>query len=422
MTKSRTGRRFITTTLLSVILTAGMVACGGSDDGGDSAAEPSANESVLGTPNKATGTPITIGFISDGKSQAIDVSDEIRGAVAAADYANEYLGGIGGHPIEVKSCEALAQPAAAADCANQMVQAGAAAVVGPTPGELDHLIDVLSPAKIPLVVHSGTTQKGLSAPGVYLLTNGTAYFASSATAAKDEGLKNTVGIAIGVPGAEGPTRQIGSLIWGNAGLDFSVVGIPPGTADMTPQISAAGGDADNFFVIGNDSFCTSAFKAIKTTKPNAPIFAIDRCLTIGGGSSIPNGYEGINVATTLDLSPDAPDSQLYSAVLAKYGDGAKFGNLSSVGYAPMLGMIKALNAAKVTDPTAETVMAAMKTAPPTEYPLTNGLMFQCNGEQLPISPNICSANGLLAKATKNGELTDYQKVTVDPSLYDTPGA
>ncbi|MBA4022607.1 MAG: branched-chain amino acid ABC transporter substrate-binding protein [Gordonia sp.] len=422
MQKSRTGRRLIATTLLSAALTAGMVACSSSDDGGDTAAEPSANESVLGTPNKATGTPVTIGFVSEGQSQSIDVTDEIRGAEAAANYANEYLGGIGGHPIEVKSCQALAQPAVATDCANQMVQAKAAAVVGPTPGELDNLVDVLSPAGIPLVIHSGTTQKGLSSPGVFSLTNGTAYFAISATAAKDEGLKNTVGVAIGVPGAEGPTRQLGSLIWGNAGLDFSVVGIPPGTADMTPQISAAGADADNFFVIGNDSFCTSAFKAIKTTKPTAPIFAIDRCVTIGGGSSIPNGYEDINVATALNLSPDAPDSQLYSAVLAKYGDGAKFGQLSSAGYAPMLGMIKALNAAKVTDPTQQTIMEAMKTAPPTEYPLTNGIMFQCNGKQIPISPNICSADGILAKATKNGELTDFQQVTIDPKLYATPSA
>jgi branched-chain amino acid transport system substrate-binding protein len=420
MQKLRTGRRLLAATLLSATLTAGMVACSSSDDSGDSAAKPSANESVLGTANKATGSPVTIGFVSEGKSQAIDVTDEIRGAKAAAAYANDYLGGIGGHPIEVKACEALGQPAVATDCANQMVQAGVAAVVGPSPGELDSLIDVLAPAGVPLVIQSGTTQKGLSTPGIFSLTNGTAYFAVSATAAKDQGLKNTLGIAIGVPAAEGPTKQIGAMIWGNAGLEFNVAGIPPGTADMTPQISSAGADADNFFVIGNDSFCTSAFKAIKTTKPTAPIFAIDRCITIGGGSSIPNGYEGINVATALNLSPDAPDSKLYSAVLAKYGDGAKFGQLSSAGYAPMLGMINALNAAKVTDPTQLSVMAAMKSAPPVEYPLTNGIMFQCNGKQISISPNICSADGILAKATKNGELTDFQQVKIDPSLYAKP--
>ncbi|NMD61414.1 UNVERIFIED_ORG: branched-chain amino acid transport system substrate-binding protein [Nocardia globerula] len=420
MQKLRTGRRLLAVTVLSATLTAGMVACSSSDDSGSSAAKPSANETVLGTPNKATGSPVTIGFISEGKSPSIDTTDEIRGAKAAAAYANDYLGGIGGHPIEVKACEALAQPAVATDCSNQMVQAGAAAVVGPSPGELDNLIDVLSPASIPLVIHSGSTPKGLSSPGVFSLSNGTAYFAISAVSAKDQGLKNTLGIAIGVPGAEGPTKQIGGLLWGNAGLKFNVTGIPPGTADMTPQIASAGADADNFFVIGNDSFCTSAFKAIKTTKPDAPIFAIDRCITIGGGSSIPNGYEGINVATSQNLSPDAPDSQLYSAILAKYGDGAKFGQISSVGYAPMLGMIKALNAAKISDPTKETVMAAMKSAPPTEYPLTNGIMFQCNGKQIPISPNICSSDGIVAKANKNGELTDFQQVKIDPSLYAAP--
>ena len=416
MHKSNARRRLLAATLLTGALTASLVGCS-SDDGG-SAAEPSANEAALGTPNKATGTPVTIGFISEGKSQTIDTTDEIRGAKAAAAYANDYLGGIGGHRIEVKSCEALAQPAVATDCANQMVQAKVAAVVGPTPGELDSLVDVLSPAGVPLIVHSGTTQKGLSSPGVFSLTNGTAYFAIAATTAKDKGYKKTVAVSIGVPAALGPTKQVGGLIFGNAGVGYTVVGIPPGTADMTPQISSA--DADNYFVLGNDSFCTSAFKAIKTTKPDAPVFAIDRCISIGGGSSIPNGYNGINVATALNLSPDAPDSKLYSAVLAKYGDGAKFGALSSAGYAPMLGMIKALNANKVTDPNQQTVMVGMKTAPPTEYPLTNGIMFQCNGKQIPISANICSADGIVAKANKDGELSDYKQVTIDPKLYATP--
>ncbi len=39
-----------------------------------------------------------------------------------------------------------------------------------------------------------------------------------------------------------------------------------------------------------------------------------------------------------------------------------------------------------------------------------------------ISPNICSADGILAKATKDGELTDFQQVTIDPKLYATPAA
>lgn len=421
MHTARTTRKWLAALLLSASLTAGMVACS-SDGSDDSASEPSANESALGTPNKATGTPVTIGFISDGKAPTVDNTDEIRGAEAATTYANEYLGGIGGHPVEVKACEALTQPAVATDCANQMVKAGAAAVVGPTPGQLDPIIDVVAPAGIPLVIHSGSTPKGLSTPGVFALTNGTAQFAIAASAAKEQGYKNTVGVAIAIPAAEGPTRQLGGLIWGNAGVGFDVVGIPRSTADMTPQISAADGDTDNFFVIGTDNFCISAFKAIKTTKPNAPIYAIDRCITIGSGSSIPNGFKGINVATVLNLDPAEPDSQLYSAVLAKFGEGAKFGQLSSSGYAPMLGMIKALNAAAVTDPTPQTIMEGMRTAPPTEYPLTNGIMFQCNGDQIALSPNICSADGFLATATKNGEFENYEQVKVDPALYKAPGA
>ncbi|MEV0766798.1 ABC transporter substrate-binding protein [Nocardia salmonicida] len=415
--RRRGWRLTATSALLSGVLVAAATGCGSNDETAPSVS--SASEATLGTPNKATGDPITIGFISEGKAAAIDNTDEIKAAEAAAAYANNYLGGLGGRPVQIKACETLAQPAKAKDCANQMVAANVAAVVEGVSGEVDQTIEVLAPAKIPIIMHTASTQTALVTPGVFMMFNGLSYFGAPASAAKAAGATKTAMVVIGVPAAEGPARQVGALLYGNSGVKVNVVAVPPGTADMTPQITAA--DAgDRFHVMGNDTFCTSALKAIKTVEPDAKITIIDRCISLGSGKAIPGGYQGLDVVASTDLATDTPDGKLFTAVLDKFGDGAKFGATAAFGYAPMLGAINALNAAKLAEFTPAAITAALQSAAPTQYPLSGGIMFQCNGKQIAMSPNVCSADGIMATASADGTLSDYRRIPADPSLYTMP--
>jgi branched-chain amino acid transport system substrate-binding protein len=418
---STSGRRRALAAILPAALALSVTACGSSDDGakGDSGTD----SAVLGTPNKATEAPITIGVISEGKGQAVDQSDEIRGAQAAAAYANDYLGGIGGHKITVKVCEVRQDPAMAKDCANQMATAKVSAVIEGTLAEVDQTIDVLSPLGIPIVAASGSTQKALSSPNYFSLFNSLSYFGVPAADGKAQGVKKAALVVIAVPGAEGPARQVGGLLYGNAGIDLDVTAVPPGTADMTPQIAAASKKgAELFHVFGNESFCTPAIQAIKTIDPKAKITVISQCLSPAGAKAIPGGYEGVHVVTTADLDPASDETKLFDAIISKYGDGAKQGVISASGYSPMLGLINALNGAKATDTSAAGVIAGLKAAPPTNYPLGAGVQFQCNGKQMSLSPNVCSSGGILASATADGKLTDYKAIPNDPTLYSKPAA
>jgi branched-chain amino acid transport system substrate-binding protein len=406
-----------------------LAACGSgsnSTSGGTPASTGStstADSAVFGTPNKATGTPITIGVISDGQGSAIDESDEYKGAEAAAGYANDYLGGIGGHPINVKVCQSHQDPAAATDCANQMVSAHAAAVIEGTLAEVDQTIAVLSPAKIPLVAGAASTQAGLSSPYVYSLFNGLSYFGVPAAEGKELGATSADMVVIAVPGAEGPAKQVGTLLYKNAGINLTVTAVPPGTADMTPQITTASASKPGLYhVFGNDSFCTSAIQAIKTVDPSTPIIALSQCLSPAGAQTIPGGYAGVKVVTTSDLDPASPETKLFDAAVAKYGDGGGATLVGAQGYSPMLGMINALNAAKISDVSPAGIAAALKTAPPTTYPLAAGAKFQCNGKAMAISPNVCSSDGILAEANADGTLTNYQLVPADATLYSLPKA
>lgn len=419
MTRRRT---FTTTTLLSVAALISVVGCGSSADGETTATPSNIDPAVLGSPNPATGEPITIGFISDGKGEKLDNTDEIRGARAAAAYANEYLGGLGGRPIEVKVCEVRQNPAAATDCANQMVTAGVSAVMEGALAEVDQTISVLAPAGIPLIIHSSATEAVQQTPGVFSLFNGLAYYGVPASDARDQGVDKAALIGIAVPGVEGPARTTGVQLYDNAGVELKVTAIAPGTADMIPQITAADADGPQLYhLFGNDSFCTSALKAIRTVDPTAAVTMIDTCISQNSSKSIPGGYADTRVVTTANLDTSTEDAALFQAVLDQYGDGAQLRANSAFGYSPVLATVTALNSFGISDFSPAGVTDALRNAPATEYPMAMGGTFQCDGQQMGLSPNMCGSSGLIATADENGVLSDYRLIEADSKLYSDNG-
>ncbi len=76
----------------------------------------------------------------------------------------------------------------------------------------------------------------------------------------------------------------------------------------------------------------------------------------------------------------------------------------------MLGLIRALNAAKLTDTSAKGVLAALKIAPAVPLPLGGGATFQCNGKAVSLSPFICSAAGTIADTGASGTLSNFKAI------------
>ncbi|MFE9320722.1 ABC transporter substrate-binding protein [Nocardia sp. NPDC052278] len=370
----------------------------------------------------ATGEPVTIGFISEGKAAAYDTSAEIAAANAAVSYINDHLGGLRGHKVVLKTCESKGNPAAATDCANQMVGGGAVAVAEGALGLADQTIDVLSPAGVPLLLNYGTTPKSLSAPNVFSLMNGTAaIFATPAALAKEKGITKAAMVTIDVPGATETAKQIGKLTFANAGAALDVVTIPPGTPDMTSQIAAAKrNDPGMWAVLGETTFCGGALKAIRTAAPDAPVVVNDRCVSPSISSSIPGGFEGVQVGTTSNLDPANNDVKLFQAALDQYASGTPVNATSAGGWAPVLALAEALNSAPGTDVTRQSILEGLRTAPPQKYPLTNGIDFQCNGKAFPMSPNVCASDVIVAMADRGGKLGDYRILETDPALFTPP--
>src|SRR5260221_8979896 len=117
---------FISTVLLA---TAACSSDKPTSSGNGSGSSSSDAGSVLGSPNKATGTPIKIGFVYDGPGAAGDATDNFTGGKVAAQYANDFLGGINGHPIDLQGCDTTNTPAGGTQCAITLTNDKVAAVV-----------------------------------------------------------------------------------------------------------------------------------------------------------------------------------------------------------------------------------------------------------------------------------------------------
>ena len=363
-------------------------------------ADVRAATSPLGTPKKATGSLVTLGFVSDGKTDTIDASADIDGAQAAVSYANNYLGGLAGHKIALNVCETKQTPSGATDCATNMVQAKVPIVLSGVSGQAGAIYQGIKDAGVPYLQYGALDQGILAGPpaSVFVLTNSIATaIVGPAGIAADAGIKQAGILVIDVPSASGAAKQAAPLFYKNAGVTPDIIVVPPGQADMTPQVQAGISNGDGAFALfGSAPFCTSAIKALTTVGFKGPITAIEQCVDSTSAKATNGGYKGVNVLSSRN-STNKEYAQ-YLAVMKKYAKGVDTGGVAPGGYASVLALVRALP--NLTgDVTAQTISEGMAAAPPTPLPLGGGIMFQCNGKQVSLAPPICTTQVLKAKFT-----------------------
>ncbi len=280
-------RRKAIAVLSAVLLLA--AACGDDDDTGGqeedsadtTAASGSDGEDLLGPEDPASGEPVRIGMVSDGATQAFDNTDELRAAEATAEYWNTHKGGVGGRPVEVVTCETGADPAGAADCANQLVEQD---VVAATLSQSAVGLDVWEPlhaAGIPtLWFQAGGEEIATDDQSSFIIFNPEeTLLGLPVSVAESEEADRVAFVVIDVPQALVTLEGAGPIME-EAGLEYDVVPIPPGTADMTSQMQqVAESGADVVQVVGNDAFCIAAFNGLNTVGYEGAVTSITQCIT-----------------------------------------------------------------------------------------------------------------------------------------------
>lgn len=377
----------------------------------------------LGAPNPATGEPVKIGLITEsgagGGSQGAQTSIAFG---IAAQYLNEYQGGIAGHPIEIWECANESTPAGAQDCAQQAVEQNVVAVVVPFDCCGDDQVPIVTGAGIPYVVASGSANSHLTTPGAFSLSGGyVATLGGVAKHAAEQGFEKVTHIVIDVPSAVGAATQIGGLVFANAGVEYEVVAVAPGTPDMTPQLSTAGDAA--VMVTGDISFCTSFNQAYDTLGLTNPKYQIATCIDPSVIESIPTAFEGSFLPT--GVSNEDADADLFAAIVETYGgdedidpDPLRSGTIAGP-LAHLINFARFMEGVE-GDITAETVMERMRTAKDVPLFLSSGATATCDGTAIPILPNVCSTGILMATLDANAQPVDIAPVDLT-GLYTPPG-
>jgi branched-chain amino acid transport system substrate-binding protein len=416
----RTGTkwRVVCGLVAAVALLAGACSDDDGDDGGSGDTSTTVDvAAALGEPNPASGEPVKIGLITEGGSEAIGSQSELteQGARIAVEYANQYLGGIGGRPIELVVCGNGATPAGAQDCANQMVENGVVAVTLPFTGFGASQAPIITGAGISYVTGSGNSAEELTAPNAFALTGGyPGTLGAFAKHAQEHDVKRFAMVTIDVPSATQAAETLGGMVFKNAGVEYEVVAAPPGTPDLTPQVqSAVDGGADAIGVTGDVTFCTSFLQAYQTLALTETKYVIAPCVDPTVIESLGDVLAGSWIATITSNSGE--DADIYSAIVDLYApdEGIDADPNVSVGVAAgvgaVLNLVRAMDGL-TGDVTKETVLAQMKAAKDVPLFLGGGQTFTCDGTAVPIMPNVCSAGFQMGTLTADGQIEDLEPV------------
>ncbi len=369
----------------------------------------------LGETNEATGAPIKVGVVVDAASGTADSSPILDMVKATLQYANDHLGGINGHVIEVEECLTQGTPAGATLCGVQMVQSGVAAALVPVSIQDGSIFEGMAGSNIPYFTYTSATPSILGSPGAYLLTNPISQIAVPGLVAQEAG-HDTVGfIIIDNPAATGPITAIAEPMYRNLGIALQIFPIAASVADMSPNIQAAIlGGADVISVTGTDEFYIRAVNALRQQGFEGPVVtgALSQSVIDGVG----DGIVGIVGTGTSTDDPTDEDVQLFDAVIAEYAPGLVPDAQTPGAFADALAFVRALTG--VTDAVdAASVTAALSAMPePVPLPLGGGITFQCGTAPVAFAPNICSTNVVQWTYGEGGERSDFGLLNVPPEI------
>jgi len=411
-------RRWLSSLSIAVVLVA-VSACGSdeSGSGGASGTTTTVDLSVLGPKQPATGSPIKVGLIVDGKSDALDSTSVMEAGKATVEYANEHLGGVNGHPIELETCETGQTPTGATTCAVRMIDAGVAMVITPLSAQDAAVVSGLKDSGIPYLTFLTATPSIVVNPNAFVLPNPFAAIAAPAAIARERGIKKVGLVVIDVPATTGPISALAKPIFAKANVEFDMVNVSPQVADLTPQIQEAISNGDEMLVIGgSDQFAVSALKAMKQLGFEGDIMLAGGASATNVAQALPGELKGVTTVSPMTSDAANEDVKIYDAVMAKYAGDVERIAVTPNGFAAVLGFVRGLTGAADAVDAASITKALGSMPEPVDLPLGNGNTFQCGAKPVAFAPSICSVAVLQGTLDGDGQGHDFTTVDVSGLL------
>jgi branched-chain amino acid transport system substrate-binding protein len=410
----------VTLAALAITAFTGVTACGQVAAPEPSAAQ-AANDPLLGPVDQATGTPVRVGLYNVEGTQLSDLRSTGDAAVAAAEYANEHLGGLAGHPIEVVRCADKVELAAAQACAEEFVRAGVVAVVAGQPATADAVVPAVTAAGIPWVGSSPVSRAELGSEDAFFFAPGAVgNLGAYAQYAADLEYRNVVIFGVDTPDLNALIETVGKAIFGRVGISLQLVSVPAGPIDATPLVEEGlADDPDAVLVLSESTVCRSVLSALQTLGAEQPKLVGTACADRGvidtlGDAALDNAVV-FGAGDPSGLHPEARD---YRAVMQQYAPEDEPTGMTTLGYVSMLGFVRAVNTSGLPDGpvTGEQISTALRAAVDVPRPLGNSSTFSCDRSRLPtqlVKATICTSEVLYADFT-GGVAGRYNKIDVAP--------
>ncbi len=378
----------------------------------------SAAKLLLGAPKQATGEPVKVGVISDGRNPTQDNS--IEGDVAKETFA--YLdgyGGIGGRPVKVYICETHGDPGGATDCANQMIQNGVVAVVIGQSAVVTNVYTPLHAAHIPTFLY-GVFDKTVLGDTTSTFALGNPFSASSdlpIAVAKANKIKKVAIAVIDVPAATSFWESEGPAQFKKAGIGLQVVRIPVGAADVTPQMQRiASSGVGLVHTIGANTTCIAVLNGLHAVGYTGKVSTLTNCIDASTRKAVPvSVLKGVYEWSTAPIGdPTDPGLAIYEKEIAPKVKGhVDPGTAGELMFISIMGFHVALEG--ITGAiTPQNVIATIKKMPSKLRPGGGGLHFRCNGKAVSGNPALCEPGGLVTQLDDKGQPTVYKPVGDTP--------
>jgi branched-chain amino acid transport system substrate-binding protein len=370
------------------------------------------------TPVAAEGEPIKIGMINQENEIFGDFPELRQAALAAVEWVNNELGGVGGRPLELLPCNTNFSPEEARQCALDHVRAGVVAVTAGINIQSETAMAVYEENGIPLLGGIPVNDIDMTSEIAHQWSGGTAgmFSAWSSFAVEELGAEKIVmAVAEFAPNIEAAER-FGRTVAESLGAEVELITFPLTETDYAPTMNkVADLDPDAVFIAAVDTGCIASIQAANAVGLDIPRFFSGACASPDIEEQLGEDIHGAIFAIESIIETDEPeiDRSLYFDVVSTYGEeGMELIGAGTVSVKSIMNIWDLMNELGPDDVTPDTLIELVGQSQ--DRASFMGHPYTCDGQQLPDLPAVCSPQQVLVQNVE-GDLAQVSDGWIDVS-------
>ncbi len=370
------------------------------------------------TPVAAEGEPILLGMINQENELFGDFPELRQAAQAAVDWINTELGGVGGRPIELLSCNANFSPEESRQCALDHVRAGVPAVTGGINIMSANAVAVLEENDVPLLGGIPINDDEMVSDISFLWSGGSAgaFAAWSQYAVEELGAEKIAIAHADFDPITDAAERFGRDVAESLGAEVEMIRFPLTETDFGPTMNkVAEMDPDAVFVGVVDTGCIASIEAIDAVGLEIPRFFVGSCAAPEIADQLGEVIDGAIFSIESIIETDDPeiDRALYFDAVRSFGEeGMEVVGAGTVSFKNVMNIWDLMNELGPENVTPEAMIELAGQSE--DRPSFMGHPYTCDGNQLPDLPAVCSPQQVLVQ-NQDGTLAQISDGWIDVS-------